>query len=348
MNAKKVIIDCDPGIDDTLALMLALSSPELDVLGITVVSGNVPVEKGAENALKVLDWMNCKDIPVYLGEPLPLIRNYVDAMDTHGDDGLGESNYPTITDIRPHTDAVGFLRDTLLHTPHVSVIALGPLTNLARLYQTSPEAFAQIEEMVSMGGNYKSHGNCSPVAEYNYWCDPDAAAEVFRAFSELPQLAGKKLHMIGLDVTRKIVLTPNLVEYMKCVNPGVGTRIEELTRFYFDFHWKQEKVIGCVINDPLAAAYLVDPSLCSGFDAYTQVETGGLCIGQTVVDAMNFYQKAPNSHILTQVDVRRFFLMFFERVLGVPQEESAPVLDQILTAPPVFPHETMFQKGGEA
>ena len=193
-----------------------------------------------------------------------------------------------------------------------------------------------------------SHGYCSSVAEYNYWCDPDAAAEVFHAFSELPQLEGKKLHMIGLDVTRKIVLTPNLVEYMKCVNPGVGTRIEELTRFYLDFHWKKEKVIGCVINDPLAAAYLVDPSLCSGFDAYTQVETGGLCIGQTVVDAMNFYQKAPNSHILTQVNVRRFFLMFFERVLGVPQEESAPVLDQLLTAPPVFPHETMFQKGGEA
>ena len=89
MNAKKVIIDCDPGIDDTLALMLALSSPELDVLGITVISGNVPVEKGAENALKVLDWMNRKDIPVYLGEPLPLVRNYVDAMDTHGDDGTG-------------------------------------------------------------------------------------------------------------------------------------------------------------------------------------------------------------------------------------------------------------------
>ncbi len=185
MNAKKVIIDCDPGIDDTLALMLALSSPELDVLGITVVSGNVPVEKGAENALKVLDWMNRKDIPVYLGEPLPLVRNYVDAMDTHGDDGLGESNYPTITDIRPHTDAVGFLRDTLLHTPHVSVIALGPLTNLARLYQISPEAFAQIEEMVSMGGNYKSHGNCSPVAEYNYWCDPDAAHIVYEAFASM-------------------------------------------------------------------------------------------------------------------------------------------------------------------
>ena len=277
-----------------------------------------------------------------------LVRDYVDAMDTHGMDGLGESGWPDAEGLTPNKDAVSFLIETLKTTPDVTILALGPMTNLAKVISRAPECLTNLTALVSMGGSYKSHGNCSPVAEYNYWCDPDAAAEVFRAFSELPQLAGKKLHMIGLDVTRKIVLTPNLVEYMKCVNPGVGTRIEELTRFYFDFHWKQEKVIGCVINDPLAAAYLVDPSLCSGFDAYTQVETGGLCIGQTVVDAMNFYQKAPNSHILTQVDVRRFFLMFFERVLGVPQEESAPVLDQILTAPPVFPHETMFQKGGEA
>lgn len=355
MNAaKKVIIDCDPGIDDALALMLALASPELEILGITVVCGNVPARMGAENALKILKQMGRMDIPVYIGEESPLVRTYVDAMDTHGEDGLGESHYPEVTKMRPRTGAVQFLARMLEQAAKapeeakISIIALGPMTNLARLMRQYPESLAGLGELVSMGGSYKSHGNCSPVAEYNYWCDPDAAAEVFRAFSELPQLAGKKLHMIGLDVTRKIVLTPNLVEYMKCVNPGVGTRIEELTRFYFDFHWKQEKVIGCVINDPLAAAYLVDPSLCSGFDAYTQVETGGLCIGQTVVDAMNFYQKAPNSHILTQVDVRRFFLMFFERVLGVPQEESAPVLDQILTAPPVFPHETMFQKGGEA
>ena len=348
MNAKKLIIDCDPGIDDSLALMLAAASKELDLVGITTVSGNVPASMGAKNALKILSMIGKPDVPVYVGEETPLVRDYVDAMDTHGMDGLGESGWPDAEGLTPNKDAVSFLIETLKATPDVTILALGPMTNLAKVISRAPECLTNLMSLVSMGGSYKSHGNCSPVAEYNYWCDPDAAAEVFRAFSELPQLAGKKLHMIGLDVTRKIVLTPNLVEYMKCVNPGVGTRIEELTRFYFDFHRKQEKVIGCVINDPLAAAYLVDPSLCSGFDAYTQVETGGLCIGQTVVDAMNFYQKAPNSHILTQVDVRRFFLMFFERVLGVPQEESAPVLDQILTAPPVFPHETMFQKGGEA
>ena len=334
MNARKLIIDCDPGIDDSLALMLAAASKELDLVGITTVSGNVPASMGAKNALKILSMIGKPDVPVYVGEETPLVRDYVDAMDTHGMDGLGESGWPDAEGLTPNKDAVSFLIETLKATPDVTILALGPMTNLAKVISRAPECLTNLTALVSMGGSYKSHGNCSPVAEYNYWCDPDAAAEVFRAFSELPQLAGKKLHMIGLDVTRKIVLTPNLVEYMKCVNPGVGTRIEELTRFYFDFHWKQEKVIGCVINDPLAAAYLVDPSLCSGFDAYTQVETGGLCIGQTVVDAMNFYQKAPNSHILTQVDVRRFFLMFFERVLGVPQEESAPVLDQILTAPP--------------
>ncbi len=326
MNAKKVIIDCDPGIDDTLALMLALSSPELDVLGITVVSGNVPVEKGAENALKVLDWMNRKDIPVYLGEPLPLVRNYVDAMDTHGDDGLGESNYPTITDIRPHTDAVGFLRDTLLHTPHVSVIALGPLTNLARLYQTSPEAFAQIEEMVSMGGNYKSHGNCSPVAEYNYWCDPDAAHIVYEAFASME---GKLLHMIGLDVTRQIVLTPNILQYMRYANPVMGERITNITKFYLDFHWKQEGIIGCVINDPLAVAYFIDRNLCQGFASYTTVETQDISIGQTLVDTYHFWNKPDNSYILTQTDAYGFMKFFLQRVINAPESEIERILKTI-------------------
>ena len=149
MNAKKVIIDCDPGIDDALALMLALRSPELEILGITVVSGNVPAKKGASNAQKVLHWMNRPDIPVYLGEELPLVRPYVDAMDTHGEDGLGESHYPEITDGTINTDGVGFLARTLHEAAQkeepVSIIALGPLTNLARLVQNDPEVLPVLE-----------------------------------------------------------------------------------------------------------------------------------------------------------------------------------------------------------
>lgn len=218
MNARKVIIDCDPGIDDVLALLLALRSPELDVLGITVVCGNVPTVQGGENTLKVLEFLERLDIPVYLGETRPLVRTYVDAVDTHGADGLGETFLPRTSVVSPKEGAVEFMAKTLLEQEGVSVIALGPLTNLARLAEKHPDAFSGMEELVSMGGSYRSHGNCSPVAEYNYWCDPHAAKAVFNAFSTHPALKEKHLHMIGLDVTREIVLTPNLVEYMRCLS----------------------------------------------------------------------------------------------------------------------------------
>ena len=334
MNAKKVIIDCDPGIDDALALMLALCSPELDILGITVVSGNVPAKKGAANAAKILQWMDRPDISVYLGEEQPLVRPYVDAMDTHGEDGLGESHYPEPDNQTTEKNGVDFLSRTLMDAARngeaVSVIALGPLTNLAKVIQETPQCLAGLGELVSMGGSYKSHGNCSPVAEYNYWCDPHAAEIVYRAFEELPVLQNKKIHMVGLDVTRKIVLTPNILEYMCCVNPLMGERIKRITRFYFDFHWMQEGIIGCVINDPLAVAYFIDRTLCSGMDACTRIETGGLCIGQSVVDGFDFWKGHKNSHILTNTSPVTFMQMFFERVLKVPQKASLPVLEQVM------------------
>ena len=288
MNAKKVIIDCDPGIDDVLALLLALRSPELDVLGITVVCGNVPTTQGAENALKVLSLLDRLDVPVYLGETKPLVRDYVDATDTHGADGLGESFLPNVTDVRPKEGAIQFLAQTLSEQKDVSIIALGPLTNIARLIQDYPTCLDGLSELVTMGGSYKSHGNCSPVAEYNYWCDPDAAKVVYEAFESHPALRQKQIQMIGLDVTREIVLTPNLVAYMTCLSQEIGNFIRNITRFYFDFHWKQEGFIGCVINDPLAVAYCIDHSLCKGFSAYTTVETAGISLGQTVVDTYDF------------------------------------------------------------
>lgn len=333
MNAKKIIIDCDPGIDDALALMLLLSSPEVEILGITVVSGNVPAMLGAENVLKVLSWMNRTDIPVFLGEETPLVRPYVDAMDTHGKDGLGESFYPELVSPRPKEEAVRFLADTLTAARNasekISILALGPLTNLARLCTDFPECLSGLDELISMGGSFRSHGNCSPVAEYNYWCDPHAAAIVYDAFASFPQLSEKKIHMVGLDVTRRIVLTPDLLEYMCRLNPEIGNRIRRITRFYLDFHWTQEGIIGCVINDPLAAAYLIDRSLCRGFDAHTKIETEGICLGQSVVDAFDFWKAPVNSHILTDTSPLRFMELFFERVLHVSPDTDAPLLRQM-------------------
>ena len=324
MKKRKVIIDCDPGIDDSLAIMLALKSPEIEVIGITIVCGNSPVEMGFGNAKKILKQMNRLDVPVYIGESTPLRRDCVNALDTHGEDGLGESFLPEVTGYQQQISAVDFLAD-VLKKEKVSIIELAPMTNLARLIQKDKEAFSCIEEIVSMGGSFKSHGNCSPVAEYNYWCDPDGASLVYETLHQ----NGQKIHMVGLDVTRKIVLTPDLLEYMCRLNKETGEFVKKITKFYFDFHWEWEHIIGCVINDPLAVAYFINPELCSGFDSYVQIETEGISLGQSVVDSMNFYRKTSNARVLTEVDVYGFFQMFLSRILDQKPEELDILQDLI-------------------
>ena len=324
MKKTKVIIDCDPGIDDSLAIMLALKSKEIEVIGITIVCGNAPVEMGFENAKKILKQMNRLDVPVFIGESKPLCREYVNALDTHGEDGLGESFLPKVDGYEQEIGAVDFLSSTL-KKEKVSIIALGPMTNLATLIKKDSEAFANIEELISMGGSFKSHGNCSPVAEYNYWCDPDAAALVYETLYQ----KGMRIHMIGLDVTRKIVLTPTILEYIYRLNPETGDFIKKITKFYFDFHWQWEHIIGCVINDPLAVAYFIDRDICQGFNSFVEIETKGISLGQSVVDAMNFYRKEPNATVLTKVDAFRFFQMFLSRLLDL-EPEKLDILEDIL------------------
>lgn len=306
-DMRKVIIDCDPGIDDSLALMLALASPEIEVIGITIVCGNTPVEMGFENAKKILKFMHRLDIPIYKGASHPLKKEYVNALDTHGEDGLGESFLEPVSGYEQDMDAITFLSQTLKKEA-CTVIAIGPLTNLAHLLQTDPEAFHAIDTLVSMGGSYKSHGNCSPVGEYNYWEDPEAAKMVYEH--------AKMIHMVGLDVTRKIVLTHEKLDWMETQNQEMADFIRKITKFYFTFHWKQEHLKGCVINDPLAVAYVIDPTICTGFEAYTDVATEGICRGQTVVDAYDFYHKSANARILVKVDVKRFFDMFESRLIS--------------------------------
>lgn len=306
---RKVIIDCDPGIDDSLALMLALSCEEIEVIGITIVAGNSPLTLGFENAKRILAHMDRLDIPVYQGAVQPLVKPFINALDTHGEDGLGESFLPEIQGYQQEKDAVTFLKETLHKTP-CSLIALGPMTNLAHLIQEDRSAFEKIDRLVSMGGSFKAHGNCSPVAEYNYWEDPHAAQMVYQTLYEMH----KKIEMVGLDVTRQIVLTPDLLEYSKRLDWKQGSFIQKITKFYFDFHWEWEHLIGCVINDPLAIAYFIDPSLCQGFDAYTAIETEGISQGQSVVDAYAFYKKEANAHILNQVNVKAFFYLFYQKL----------------------------------
>lgn len=322
---KKIIIDCDPGIDDSLAIMLALNSPEVEVLGITVVAGNSPVELGFDNAKRILSFLGRLDVPVYVGADRPREREYVNALDTHGEDGLGESFLPKVEGQKiPEESAVSFMRRTLKEGD-VSVVALGPLTNLADLIDEDKEAFLSIERLVSMGGNFRSHGNCSPVAEYNYWEDPHSAKAVFETLYE----NHREIEMVGLDVTRKIVLTPQILLSMKKINPKVGDFVEKITDFYFKFHWEWEHIRGCVINDPLAVAQFINPGILKGFEAYTDVETGGISLGQTVVDSMGFYRKESNAVIYTEVDKRAFWEMFLTRLLDVKPEAIETIIKEI-------------------
>ena len=313
MEKRKVIIDCDPGIDDSLAILLALNSDELEVLGLTITSGNVPARMGAKNALKTLQIANRLDIPVYVGEEFPLQRKLITAQDTHGEDGIGENFYDDVKgDILE--GGVDFIIDTLKREEKVSIIALGPLTNIAKALMKDKDGFDNLDEFVSMGGAFRIHGNCSPVAEFNYWVDPHAADYTYK---HLP----KKIHMVGLDVTRKIVLTPNIIEFINRLEKEKSKFITEITRFYIDFHWQQEGIIGCVINDPLAVAYFIDRNLCKGFDSYVEVVHDGVAIGQSIVDSFNFYKKEPNAHVLTQTDEKAFMKMFLKRIFKGYEKE---------------------------
>lgn len=314
---KRVIIDCDPGIDDSLALMYALASPALEVAGITVVCGNVPTDIGVENARKVCRLMGRTDIPVYAGAAAPLKRPLVTAQDTHGMDGLGETDIAAVSEAEwPHNhlkasalpEGVHFILKALSEGP-LSVIAIGPLTNIAMALEYKPEAFNHLERFVSMGGNFKSFGNCSPVAEFNYWVDPEAARYVFEHIN-------RTVEMVGLDVTRKIVLTTGMIRALEHLEDAKADFIAKITRFYVDFHKKQEGIDGCVINDPLAVGYFLNKELCSGIEAYTTVETEGLSVGQSIVDEKGFWKKKANSYVLTQVDSQCFMHRFMTALFG--------------------------------
>ncbi|GAA0089025.1 nucleoside hydrolase [Clostridium perfringens] len=320
MDKRKVIIDCDPGIDDALAIILALKSKEIEVIGITTVSGNVESLQGAKNALKVLKLLGRLDIPVYLGESKPIKRELVTAQDTHGEDGLGETFLEEVSSEYIRENGVDFILNTLKNQENVSIIALGPLTNLCRAIEKDSETFHRVKEIVSMGGAYKSHGNCSPVAEFNYWVDPHGAREFLKKFNG-------EFTMVGLDVTREIVLTPNLREMIHQFNDEIGDFIYDITRFYVDFHWEQERTLGCVINDPLAVEYFINRELCEGFKAYVDIACEDISMGQSVVDVADFYKKRKNVFVLDKVNSKEFIISFLNKIFPSHKEDIKNVLN---------------------
>lgn len=306
---NKVIMDCDPGIDDSLAILLAGKSLDIELTALTIVSGNIEVNQASRNAMKALDMAGNHTVPVYKGASLPLKKEYIDATDTHGADGIGE-NFFEVTDRCEKEDAIDFMIRKLHEEPMVhTILALGPLTNMAKIMEKDKEALRLAKEIIVMGGAANINGNCSPVAEYNFWVDPDAAKIFFQEDLE-------NVTLVPLDVTFKTVFSPAMREMIHQFHTKLGDYVNAITRFYVDFHWKQERTLGCVINDPLVVAYLMNRELCTLEKAYVDVETQGIALGQSVCDFELRGVKKNAVNVCTRVNTDLFFDIFLKTIFS--------------------------------
>lgn len=314
---KKIIIDADPGIDDSIAIMLASAVKDYDILGITLVSGNVCIDKCVKNVLRLSKFLE-KDFNIYKSIPTPLVKDLINAEDTHGEDGLGET-YLEYDKIDVNDNAVDFILDSLKED-EITIFALGPLTNIARAMKKDKIAFENAR-IISMGGNFKSFGNMSPVAEFNYYVDSDAADYVI-------QNAPNTIEIVPLDVTRKFVLTPNIIALMKRMNSKIANFIQDITNFYMDFHYSYENIIGSVINDPLVIMAEKYPELFTKNKYHADVILDGPARGMLMVDEKDFLKKETNIILYTDIKLNSVWKEFLEII--TQKEVDCELLEALL------------------
>jgi inosine-uridine nucleoside N-ribohydrolase len=304
--ATPIIIDCDPGHDDAMALLLALASPELDLLGVTTVHGNQTLEKTTANALRVLELAGRDDVQVAAGADRPLIREPKVAASVHGESGLDGPDLPPPIGAAVAEHAVDFLAALLNHAAApVTLVPTGPLTNIALLLAQHPSVAARIERIVLMGGAI-AEGNVTPAAEFNIWVDPEAAARVFAS--------GLEVTMVGLDVTHRALMTSEHAETLRAAG-RVGAVVAELWAFYHRYHTRVYDFPGTPIHDALALAHVIRDDLLQTQHRHVAIETGSeLCRGRTVVDLWSVTGAAPNAHVAVDVDGPAFLDLLVERI----------------------------------
>jgi pyrimidine-specific ribonucleoside hydrolase len=298
------ILDCDPGHDDAIALLLALASPELELLGVTTTYGNQTLEKTTTNALRVLELVERTDISVAAGADRPLVRELVVAAHVHGESGLDGPTLPDAATAPIGDDAVAFMAAQVDESSEpVVLVATGPLTNVAR-YLAS-HGTNRIARIVLMGGAI-AEGNFTPAAEFNIWCDPEAAAAVFAS--------GLDVTMMGLDVTHQAILGPHAEERLR-VAGRVGAFVADLNVYFTRYHRETYGWDGAPIHDAVAVAHLIRPGLVDTRHRNVEVELESeLNRGRTVVDLWNRTDRPRNAHVGVDLDVDGFFDLLVERV----------------------------------
>lgn len=306
--ARKIIIDTDPGQDDAVAILLALASPELEVLGITCVAGNVPLDLTANNARKICELAGRPDIPVLAGCDRPMKRDLVTAEYVHGKTGLDGIDLPAPTMALHPQHGVDFLVDTLrAEAPGaVTLVPIGPLTNIATAMQKAPDIVERIGKIVLMGGAYFEVGNVTPAAEFNIYVDPHAADIVFRS--------GVDLVVMPLDVTHKALTTRPRIEAFRAQG-HIGEVVASWTDFFERFDMEKYGSEGAPLHDPCTIAWLIDPTLFSGRHINVEIETGSeLTLGMTVADWWRVTDRPANALFIGDVDADGFYALLTRRL----------------------------------
>jgi inosine-uridine nucleoside N-ribohydrolase len=304
-----LIYDCDPGHDDAIALLLALASPELDLLGVTTVAGNQTLELTTANAIRVLDHVGRDDVPVSAGAARPLVRQRHVAANVHGDSGLDGPSLPQPGRKPESMHAVDWMARAISGSPHpVTLVATGPLTNVALLLTRYPETEQQLERLVLMGGAI-GEGNITPAAEFNIWVDPEAAARVLEGAFDLT--------MVGLDVTHQALMTQDHASRLMAAGRA-GRLVGELYEFYSRFHRGRYGWNGAPVHDAVAMAHLLDPTLLETRHCGVKIDTGSeLSRGRTNVDRWGRTGWPANCHVAVDIDSERFLALLVERIAGL-------------------------------
>ena len=304
----KVILDTDPGIDDALAFILLKAMPEISLQAITTTHGNTTVQKCTENALKLVELLGMENIPVAEGAHEPLVKTLSVAEETHGDTGLGHAVLPPAKIKAVESNAANLIIDIVNDNPgEITILCIGPVTNLALALLKEPSLRKKIKNVVSMAGTIHYPGNATPSSEYNVFCDPEAFDILLRS--------GIDLTIVPLDVTYKCLFTKAHIERLKGAREDIRTFIDRATAFYMEFHLEYQGIEGCAINDPLAAAILLKPELVTMRDYYVDIELhGDFTTAKISADHFAALDNPPNAKVAMEVNVEGFMDFFIERV----------------------------------
>ena len=308
MQRRKIIIDCDPGQDDAVALFLAFASDELDLLGITAVGGNVPLELTQRNARLMCDIAQ-SNVPVFAGCAKPMIRPLRTAEMIHGKTGIDGIEIADPATQLQSQHAVDFIIETLLsaNDGEITLVPTGPLTNIATAIDREPAILQKIEQIVLMGGAMREGGNRTPSAEFNILVDPDAADIVFKC--------GRPITQMGLDVTHQVLSTKQRVDRIKALGNAVALATAGMLSFFDRFDTKKYASAGAPLHDPCTIAWLLKPDLYEGKDCNVSIETQSeLMLGHTAVDFWHVTDRPINVHWVYSVDADGFFDLLTERL----------------------------------